>query len=116
VWIKGSQDLFREKLSSLFMFMGWSSISSTSLTFHSLHLGVLARTLVFCNRMQCPRFMLSSAIHSVGMDMLMVLFDACLKIASLSCTHSGGYKCPVSRSRSSFTSQRNCIFSLAAYS
>jgi hypothetical protein len=46
--------------SALFMLLGWSSISVTSLLVHSIHLDFLARILVSWNWMWWPRIMLYS--------------------------------------------------------
>jgi len=49
----GFHDFLREKPSPLFMLLGWSSISITSLMMHSIHLDFIVRILVSWNWVWC---------------------------------------------------------------
>jgi hypothetical protein len=46
--MRGLHDLLRQKPSSLFMLMGWSSISTASLMMRSMYLELVVRMAVFC--------------------------------------------------------------------
>jgi hypothetical protein len=54
-------DLLRQNPTSLFILLGWSSISMASLTMRSMYRVFMARTEVSWNRMLCPESMQCSA-------------------------------------------------------
>jgi hypothetical protein len=59
--MRGFQDVLREKPSSLFRLVGYSSVFVTSLMIRSMRLNFLVRILVFYSCIQWPRLMLCSA-------------------------------------------------------
>jgi hypothetical protein len=61
VQMGGFHDLFRQKPSCLFITLGWSSISITSLTIRSMYLGLLERMAVWCTWMPCSKLTLCHA-------------------------------------------------------
>jgi hypothetical protein len=56
--MRGFHDLLKQKPSSLFILLGWSSISIVSLIMRSMYLGLVERMVVFCSWMRCPKLML----------------------------------------------------------
>jgi hypothetical protein len=46
--MRGFQDMLRQNLSSLFILLGWTSISVTSLMIRSMCLGSVERMVVWC--------------------------------------------------------------------
>jgi hypothetical protein len=72
--MRGFQDLIREKLSSLFVMLGWSSISIASLMMRSMHPVFLARTLVAVTQVNVV-LCHCLYIRMVNSDTPMVLFD-----------------------------------------
>jgi pimeloyl-ACP methyl ester carboxylesterase len=59
--MRGFRDLLRQKTSSLFIVLGWSSISIASLMMQSMYLDLVERMVVLCSRMRCPKLILCSA-------------------------------------------------------
>jgi hypothetical protein len=52
--MRGFHDLLRQKPSSLFMLMGWSSVSVAGLMMQSMDLDLVERILVFWSWIQYP--------------------------------------------------------------
>jgi hypothetical protein len=57
--MRGFHDLIKQKPSSLFITLGWSSISVSSLMMRSMHLGLVDRALMLCSRMRRGKFIVS---------------------------------------------------------
>jgi hypothetical protein len=60
-WISGFHDWLRQRPSSLFMSLGYSSISLASLINWSMYLDLMDRILVSWRWIRCPQLMLCSA-------------------------------------------------------
>jgi hypothetical protein len=59
--MRGFHDLLRHKPTSLWILLGWSSISMAFLTIRSMYRVLVARMEVSWNRMRCPESPLCSA-------------------------------------------------------
>jgi hypothetical protein len=64
--MRGFHDLLRQKPYSLFILLGWSSISVTSPMMQSMYLGLVERMVVFCSWIWCPKLLLCSAMADLS--------------------------------------------------
>jgi hypothetical protein len=64
--MRGFRDLFRQKPSSLFIMLGRSSISITSLTMRSMYLGLVEKMAVWCSWLRWPYLILCSATANLS--------------------------------------------------